>query len=215
MNTNFSRHAYERVLERLTMDLDEVASLLDWDLAIKIGDEKRTHRIHRLFYSREDHQCFIAIQDEKTKTVVTILPVDYYEALAAKIPVSLLTEAEQLVSCPAPSQPQAVVDAPGDSPTEHVFLVFRLRGTFMNMNGRPRTAGLGSWPAENYKGSVARLLQDAAFYQEIRIRVGAKMQMDEYLAEIMIRMGNNGEAVWLNVEDDGSALTLHPAGQIN
>ena len=77
--SQFSFHAYERVIERLTMEPDEVAELLDWDLAVRIGEEKGTNRIHRLFYSREDFQCFIAVQDEKSRTIVTILPVDYYE----------------------------------------------------------------------------------------------------------------------------------------
>ena len=97
--TAFSRHACERLAERLAAEPDEIADQLDWDLAVNIGGEKGTKRIYRLFFSREDHQCFVAIQDEKTRTVVTILPVDYFERIAYRIPQPFLIEAEQLVSC--------------------------------------------------------------------------------------------------------------------
>ena len=62
IHINISKHAAQRIAERLTMEPGEVADQLDWDLAINIGEEKGTRRIHRLFYSPEDAQCFVAIQ---------------------------------------------------------------------------------------------------------------------------------------------------------
>lgn len=186
------------------MDLDEVASLLDADLTLKIGEEKGTRRIHRLFFSREDRQCFIAIQDEKNKTVVTILPVDYYETLAAKIPVSLLAEAEQLVSCPPPSPAvQASVNLSVETPVKRSF---KLNGTFMSLKGKPITINLGSWPADDYQGSIVRLLQDSAFFREIQVRANTKKQVDYYMVGLMIRMSKKSEPVWVNIEDDGFEL---------
>ena len=41
MDTNFSLHAFERVLGRISMTHRELASLLDDDLAINIGEEKK------------------------------------------------------------------------------------------------------------------------------------------------------------------------------
>lgn len=216
MHTNFSRHAYERVLERLTMELDEVADLLDWDLAVKIGDEKGTRRIHRLFYSQDDHQCFIAIQDEKTKTVVTILPVDYYETLVAKIPQPSLQEAERLVSCPPEAKPKKVATAPADVPDKpKVPRSFKINGTFMNPQRGPRTVNLGSWPAENHGGSIARLLQDAQFFAAVRNNLNGKIMPEEYLVGLIIRLGKRGEEVWVNIEDEGSEPIRLPAEASN
>ena len=216
MHTNFSRHAYERVLERLTMELDEVADLLDWDLAVKIGDEKGTRRIHRLFYSHDDHQCFIAIQDGKTKTVVTILPVDYYETLVAKIPQPSLVEAERLVSCPPEAKPKKVVTAPADvSGKPKVPRSFKIQVTFVNLHRGSRTVNLGSWPAESHGGSIARLLQDTQFFEAMRNRVNEEIQPDEYAARLLIRLGKRGEEVWVNIEDEGSEPIRLPAEASN
>ena len=42
METNFSFHAYERVLGRMSMTHGALAELLDSDLAINIGEEAAT-----------------------------------------------------------------------------------------------------------------------------------------------------------------------------
>jgi hypothetical protein len=143
------------------------------------------------------------------------LPVDYYETLVSKIPITFLNEAKQLVSCPPPTQSKAVASAPSDLPMElPVRRSFKLNGTFMNVKGMPRSFNLGSWPEENYKGSIARLLQDPQFFQEMQTRANARRREDdEYLVGIMIRLGKNGEVVWVNVEDDGSELTCQTAEQ--
>lgn len=215
LRTHFSLHAYERVVERLTLESSEVADLLDRDLAVKIGEEKGTRRIHRLFYSHEDRQCFIAIQDEKYRTVVTILPVDYYENLAHKIPPSLLAEAEQMISESTKPEPQAETAAPrAKAGTEQQkATVFKIRGMAMNMQRKPRTFNLGSWPIANHDGSPTRLIQDREFTAEILKRANEKKMPDEYLVGFVIRLGNHGEEFWLAVNEDENGLCdLSPKG---
>ena len=189
------------------MEPDEVSDLIDWGLAVEIGEEKGTRRIHRLFYSHDDSQCFVAIQDEKTKTVITILPVDYYENLASKIPGSFLDEAQQLVSCNsglgAEISPAANITAAAASPAPFVF---KIGGTVMNMQGKPRTFNLGSWPATGYEGSTARLLLDARFFKEMQNKINLKMRPHEYLVGLIIRHGSRGKAVWVDVESDGREI---------
>jgi hypothetical protein len=190
------------------MEPDEVADILDWDLVVKIGEEKGTRRIHRLFYSQDDYQCFVAIQDEKTKTVVTILPVDYYETLAWKIPRSSLGEAERLVSSQPEKANKQTVAALSDSTKEAIPKLpssFKISGTLINVHLKPRTMNLGSWPAAAYAGSIAKLLQDVQFFQQIQSRLTPKKQPDEYLVGLAIRLGKNGEIVWVDMEDDGLA----------
>jgi hypothetical protein len=198
--TTFSRHAFQRAGERLTMESQEIGDLLDWDLAVKVGEEDGTRRVHRLFYSSEDMQCFVAIQDEKTKTIVTILPVDYYETPAWKIPRVLLDEAEQKVSWQAkPSAPEA---EKGSVDTQHgssnAGTVFKLSGTLVVSAWQPRIANLGSWPSAPYGGIIARLLGDNRFHDEMRTRLAAKRREGEFVVGLTVRHGRKGDMVWVN-----------------
>lgn len=204
-HTIFSRHAYERVLERCSMEPYEIADLLDWNLALTIGEEKGTRRIHRLFYSHDDYQCFVAIQDDKTKTVVTLLPVDYYETLVAKVSQTCLDGAKRLVSDkPEVERTPAVVaeDVSTGDETEEVPNSFKVAGTFMNLQRKPRTVNLGSWPTAPYVGSFAKLLQDAEFFVQMQIKLTARIQPEEYLTGLLIRLGKKGKPVWVDINDD-------------
>ena len=78
MRVSFSRHAFCRVTERLSMTHEDLASIINHELTVNIGHEKGNNRDHKLFFSSKDKMCFVAIQDRKTGTVVTILPIDYH-----------------------------------------------------------------------------------------------------------------------------------------
>jgi hypothetical protein len=77
---SFTTHAFLRVRARLSLTTTEVAELLDSDRVVLIGHEKNSPRIHRLFYSKRDNYCFVAVQDETTGEVVTVVPADYRKA---------------------------------------------------------------------------------------------------------------------------------------
>lgn len=78
----FTRHGHIRVVgsedeeRRLELSQEEVAKILDGDLAIPVGTDRG--RIHRAFYSPADDDCFIAVQDRVTGDVVTILPFSHH-----------------------------------------------------------------------------------------------------------------------------------------
>ncbi len=74
----FTRHAFLKTIERLTLGREEIASIIDRELTIPIGYERGTNRIHLLFYSIKDKLCFVIIFDDKTREVVTVLPADYH-----------------------------------------------------------------------------------------------------------------------------------------
>lgn len=199
--TTFSQHACERITERLTMEPDEVADLLDWNLTVKIGQEKGTGRIHRLFYSHDDHQCFVAIQDEETRTVVTVLPVNYYENLAWKIPKPSIAEAEQLVSCPT-ERKTSIVAAPANTQNRNSTAPssFKIIGVLSGPTWKPRIVGLGSWPSGEYGGSVAKLMLDSQFICALQTKIDAKKLPEEYVVGLEVKLGNK---VWVDVEDQG------------
>ena len=75
MPTFFSHHAFDQVLARLHMSHGELQELLDANLCVPTGREGE--KIHRLFYSKFDNYYFVAVQDERTDEVITVLPIDY------------------------------------------------------------------------------------------------------------------------------------------
>ena len=210
--THFSRHAYDRVIERLTMEPSDVAALLDWDLAVRVGEEKGTNRVHRLFYSHDDDQYFVCVQDERTSTIVTILPVDYYESMNWRIPISLLDEARSKVSSQASASlaPKSREDAVRlashklaeslDAPkVSGIPIVFRISGVYLDEQNRQKSVNLSSWPSEEYGRSVARLLQDDRFFAEMWSRFLTKKGTEVHFVGLTIG-GQSSKPVLLRFE---------------
>lgn len=81
----FTYHASKRLFQRCSLDRREVLSLLK-SRSYPLGNDK--HRLHKLFYSQPDDECFIAVQDENTDEIITILPVDYHSKW--KVDLSIL-----------------------------------------------------------------------------------------------------------------------------
>ena len=75
--TILTLHAFDRVAERLHLTDDEVREIIDQEKTILLGFETLTRKIHLLFYSVADAECFVAVQDERTKEVITVLPFDF------------------------------------------------------------------------------------------------------------------------------------------
>ncbi len=88
--TTFTYHAFDQVAKRLHLSHEEVAQILDFEKTIPIGLELRSRRMHILFYSDTDHECFVAVRDEKTREVITILPSNFDRH--CKVPLSAITE---------------------------------------------------------------------------------------------------------------------------
>ncbi|MDO8598477.1 MAG: hypothetical protein Q7S02_00010 [bacterium] len=193
MRTFFSTHAFERVAERLSLDTEEVAALLTYDLAMLIGREAGTSRIHRLFYSVPDGQCFIAVQDESNGEVVTILPIDF-AAWAVSLETQRAAEALTRQRPPLRSEQSAVPMARPLPDASHVLpSVFRITATFRFSSGRWAVRLLGSIPAAPYGFDPDRLASDPGAQEQI----GAWVQEHEnregmHVVVYTVRLGKNG-----------------------
>ena len=76
MKTVFSEHGSKRIRTRLSMTKTVLSDILDNHKTIDVAIEPGTNRIHRLFFSSKDQCCFLAIQDSKTGTLITVVPVN-------------------------------------------------------------------------------------------------------------------------------------------
>lgn len=125
--TSYSRHAWSRVLSRLSLTPAEVAALLDYDLAVSVG--VRGRKVHRLFFSPPDRQCFVAVQDQDMGVVVTVLPLDYHASCAWEVSRDTQDHAERLTRSRPTSSSERAAWQDGGAPS-----VFRV-GCYVTSGG--------------------------------------------------------------------------------
>jgi hypothetical protein len=193
--TNFTWHARERADQRLSIPDDELADMLDWGLTVTIKEEQGSARAHRLFYSHPDQQCFVAVQDTRTKTVVTILPIDFYELLNNKVPISLLDEARRKVSHDYESDFEKVQkpDVFNKKPQGPPNLVFKLGVGVKDVQEKFKMRSLGSWPRNNEDQEPEQIIDEPKLVFELRNRLSNGLKPGDDPQFFGIRKGNRGD----------------------
>jgi hypothetical protein len=193
--TNFTLHARERADQRLSIPDDELADMLDWGFTVTIKEEIGSTRVHRLFYSHPDRQCFVAVQDTRTKTVVTILPIDFYESLNHKLPGSLLDEARRKVSHDYDSGLENVkkLNVFDKKPQSPQNLVFKLGVGVKNVQEKFKMRSLGSWPRNNEYQEPEQIIDDPDLLFELRNRLPNGLKPGDSPQSLWIRKGNRGD----------------------
>lgn len=211
MKTIFSIHAFKRVSSRISMTHHELAKLLDNDLVVTIGDEKKSNRVHKLFYSQKDRLCFVAIQDVKTGTVITVLPIDYHHNIAWVVSIDAQVQAKKIIlnrnkasqqnSQPKKKQtakkPKKLKKAKQTQKAINNALVFRISCNMVDEYGNyKKRINLGSWPCRPYEHKVDVLVQDKTFVQTLIKRVTKKMiegnDMTNFIQNFVIKCGCKG-----------------------
>jgi hypothetical protein len=211
-STQLSEHAYLRVEERLSLEPNELAEQLDYGFAISIKEETHKDIVHRLFYSVDDSQCFVAIQNVTSRLVVTILPVDYYEQRNPRIPPILMEDAKRLVSwSPATGEPQPLENIPAKAATSKVaeqrfeVVVVVNKGS----DWTKRIIKLKAWPSLKYDGDAQRLLQDSEFQISVLGRARRVMVPSERVVGLKVRLAK--KEPWTTAPFNGQAFELPPA----
>ena len=175
--TSFTRHAWMRIRNRLSLTPIEVAAILDYDLSIPLGEQ--SGHTHKLFFSPPDDMCFVAVQDEMVGAVVTVLPLDYH---------SRWTVSQQ-------AQDQArklLVEGSSSwrsSPVAGEPTVFRVGCYFLGPDRKLRTANLGSIPLAKVGGNLANVLESDDVLREIEAKVGKARRPGEGLIRVFVRIG--------------------------
>jgi hypothetical protein len=73
--SSFTKHAKIRIAERTSISPRDIQLILNWDLYVPIGKERKSV-VHELFYSSRDDDWFVAVYDERTRETITVVP--YY-----------------------------------------------------------------------------------------------------------------------------------------
>lgn len=225
METNFSFHALNRVTGRLLLGHSELANIIDNQLTLDVGQEVNSNRVHKLFYSHRDNMCFVAVQDVKTGTIVTVLPIDYHN----KIAWIVSTESQKQAKClflKVENTP-AVYESKGDdsehpdiadtATTETQPSIFKISVRLVDSFGFYRKIlNIGSMPAAMYDYSIELLIMDENFISYLAEEIGKKANsaliFPFYTDFVAISLGNRGARVYFPaselIESGTGILTL-------
>ena len=164
---NFTQHAFIRAEERITLGIKEISQIIKWEKFVSIGVEKNTNREHRLFYSNPDSQCFVLIQDIKTNTVITILPLDYHESISWAVSLEFQKEAKELILGKA-----KVIQV--NAITMHKF--FHVSCNVLDEYCKySSTTKLGKFEASDYDNKIEKLIVSDVFVSDILDKIGFQL----------------------------------------
>jgi hypothetical protein len=185
--TYLSRHARQRIYQRTTLDKGEVASLLDQGQFVDIGCIPGFNRRHLLFYSELDHVCLVAIRDQLTGTVVTVLPLQYHEKLAWKVSEKQCEEAQRLRN--APKSIASEISA------RKVAASFLISGHYIDETGHQKTKLLFTTPSIPYRNDLQELLKDEELPNRIDDSISKLHIAATDVYALSFRHGRNGDPV--------------------
>lgn len=180
----FTEHAFDRVAERLHLLHEDVAHLLEEDKYILLGKDGSSNRVHKLFFSQPDKYWFVAVQDETTAEVVTVLPIDYHNRWQISGDALSLARAkvlgqERMVMVPPQPAPELLS---GD-------VVLRFAAKVRNRYRKKRIIGLGK--IFYCSGRLSRALCDPVVRSEPNDRLVEELIEGEILISLTVRHGKS------------------------
>lgn len=177
----FTSHARIRLEERLSLSNEEINDLLENSKCVLLGQEEE--RVHKLFYSKPDNNYFVAIHDETTNEMVTILSLDYHNRWV--IDLDMCAEAKNLVLGITPDETLVNTKV---GPQQKIRLILNLRGYH---NRKARSIGV-AFPFSQDWLSVIRETIRYKNADEITRRlkeIGGYLKEFEEIEEIHFRVG--------------------------
>jgi len=182
----FTVHAQVRLAERSSLSVDELRMILEQQLYVPLG---RDHsRVHKLFYSQLDGFWLVAIHDEETLEVVTVLPMSYHNRW--RISPDALEQSRRILC----GEPKSEPSLPQESEKAQApATTFRFSARFEKVSeSGVRTVNLGAFPRIGGDG-LEVVMSDQGILQTIRERISERLLSDEKCVTVSVRIGNRGE----------------------
>lgn len=191
--THFSRHAFERLAQRTHLSCEEIARILDRGLVVNTGRKPGLNRNHLVFYSVPDDDFFVAIQDELTGTVVTILPLEYQANLAWQVSDEDCVKAREiLLSALKEESTQQTISA---------STLFMVSGHFIDSEGNQKTKVILKTASASYQNDIKAFLSDDLLFSKLNELAESKGINARQMFGISIRLGNRGAPILIDLRD--------------
>lgn len=199
-----SRHAFKRVGQRTRMSWQEVADLLDRNVYVDSGHVPGFSRHHMVFYSPMDQMCFVAIQDIRSGTVVTILPLTYQARLTWTISAEACERAKVLYEQDASLAAKRATER---DEQKKLAIAKKITGErsfivsmhYVDIDGHFKTRKLMSIRAAAYDFEVENLLNDKKLPDFLQNRFEQINVQATCIDSLTIRIGKSAQSVVINL----------------
>lgn len=183
----FSRHAFDRLQERTKITAEEIAILFDNNVYLNLGAKPGLIKHHILFYSKDDNDFYVAIQDNLNGDIITILPLDYHSNLAWGV-----TERDKEKVLLKYKEYEKKLETPLETAKYNIKIHFLFEEKFKSLD-------VSNKALVDYESSVERLLNDQGVQGEIKevIKKNKIEVTDDIL--ISVRIGRKGKPTYYNL----------------
>jgi hypothetical protein len=164
LRSAFTVHAYEVIQTRMIINPQDLLNLLDKDLCVPLGYEQGTNKQHRLFYSIDDRECFVAVQDTANGEIVTVLPMQYHNRWKVS------PQAESLAIELVMPKPRLQKSTNGNRKTP-----LRLMVIVLDKDSKKIAFHLEPLVMEDYGAGINAVVANAQFHKELNVLVAAKL----------------------------------------
>jgi hypothetical protein len=195
MSIHFSKHAFDRVRERLQLSSWRLEELFEKFKTVPLGIETSSNRSHDLFFSVKDNACFVAVRDVNDGTIVTIVPAEWHNKW--RISIEAMTEAKRLAKneqCPPKNGKVIINDAPSK---------LKARGHI-----NYRIINLGGLEIEKYSNALIAA-KDPEAVETIMHKAMLKGIDIKTLDKISINDGGKSEFIEFLIDDSEDKIILH------
>ncbi len=187
--TNFSIHAFDRLSERTSFTQDQLTFWLDHEMYFNLGNKPGIPKQHLLFYSPIDEEYFVAIRDEQTGTVVTVLPLKYHQLLAWEVTEYDKTRAREKISVLESSR-KACLDANKK---------LRVSVTFLDIFGCRKTKEILKISIGEFGFDIGQIKNDKSL--KALLQNGVLDITYSTLIGFSFRLGRSGNPIFLDLKD--------------
>lgn len=191
MNVNgviFTSHAFDRVIERISMTEEEVADAIKTKSESIGANPKFPDKDLRLFWSPRDN-AFFAAAIGLDGVVVTIMP----SAWIGRVTISPAAMARLSRVGNSPGQPTE-----STKPSKYIFTCYFRTMPSNKMRVKHMKISIADYP--DHISDLKRFEQNVALHDKLKEFIRTHLQKDEYVLSICVKIGNNGTETILHIE---------------
>lgn len=183
--SHISKHAHQRLSERVKFSTKELSFWLDNGIYHDLGSKPGIHKKHLLVYSAEDQNYFVVIQDQYDGEVITILPLEYHKNLAWEV-----SEVDK-----AKARNKAALMEAKTSSSQIVGKTIVINAYYLNEDGNVRTKAIYKTPTKKATLNINEIMKSHELCAELRSKID-QMVMSELLG-FVFRFGRDGDPIFV------------------
>ena len=174
-----TKHASKRLEERTSIEVQALDKILEFRKYVWLGVLKNSKRQYKLFYLPQDTKYFVIVENYFTDSVITVLPLRFFESVAFKIPEQKLTKAKKLGVQLFPS---LIESFPEVKKTTKSFSI-----TAVLSNGRQTIRKqIGNYSFEEYPETIDQAVSQPALIYFLRNKLLEKKIKLNMIVEIIL-----------------------------